>query len=476
MRSRSDKKIFNARVCFWNINGRTHFLQTDPVIAWVQTNFDIIFVTETHFIKGTRFSVPCFTPYHNPLSGHTDRKPHGGISCFIRTSILHHITDVDKKTPETIVVHFIGGHRLFSNYIVPNSSPYFADGVFSRVANQFSHKNSDSVIVGGGDLNARVGDIKQKLPLYCSYRQNVDEFVNDSGRTVRSICESYNCFVINNMNIGEVACDGDYTFEKGGRTSQNDILISNQSGLLKIKRFHIHQIGWNPSDHTPISVNVDLDVTDHNLVVAASQDILYDPSSDLIRKPKKIRQEQIDWESYKTLAEQDYQHYDDVVQQLRGDFKLKDMDTCVNKLTDSLYNIANTLIPQNTDNNTHTAIAIDPLMELADQVHTKWRRGECESSERDTIRNEVVDHLKTSAISKERTAWANVLREKDSKAVWDLRSIGRENLTKALFQANPRYLILRTTSCKKGNQLRILLCCVTSLETPTFPSWITRYL
>ena len=100
------------------------------------------------------------------------------------------------------------------------------------------------------------------------------------------------------MNIGEVVCDGDYTFEKGGRTSQNDILISNQSGLLKIKRFHIHQIGWNPSDHTPISVNVDLDVTDRNLVVAASRDILYDPSSDLIRKPKKIRQEHIDWGSY----------------------------------------------------------------------------------------------------------------------------------------------------------------------------------
>ena len=82
----------------------------------------------------------------------------------------------------------------------------------------------------------------------------------------------------------------------------------------------------------PILLTHTLDVTDHNLVVAASQDILYNPSLDLIRKPKKIRQEQIDWESYKTLAEQDYRHYDDLVQQLRGDFKLKDMDTCVNKL------------------------------------------------------------------------------------------------------------------------------------------------
>ena len=420
MRSRPDKKIFNARICFWNINGRTHFLTTDFVIEWIQTNFDIIFVTETHFIKGTRFSVPCFTSYHNPLSDHTDRKPQGGISCFIRTSILDCITEVNKNISETIVIQFVGGHRVFGNYIVPMSSPYFVDGMFSCVANQFCPKNVKWVVIGGGDLNARVGDIKQKLPSYCSYRQNEDECVNESGITLRSICASYNCFVINNMSIGAVVCDGDFTFEKGGRRSQNDLILVNEHGLCCIQRFRIHQIGWNPSDHTPVSIDLDLDVTDVHLAVAASHDILYDQSSDLVKKPRKIQQNVIDWERYKSLAESDYQHYENVIQQLGAQAKLQDIDACVNKLTDSLYNCATILTPQHiAENDAHSESTADPLIEMANQVHSKWRRGECDSSIRDTVHEEVIEHLKTSAILKERKAWANVLQEGDSKAVWD---------------------------------------------------------
>ena len=119
------------------------------------------------------------------------------------------------------------------------------------------------------------------------------------------------------------------------------------------------------------------------------------------------------------MAEQDYQHYDGLVQQLRGEVRLKDMDACVNTLTDSLYNIANTLTPQNRTEVPHTAATSDPLMVLADQVHAKWRRGECESEERNAVRDEAINHLKSSAVSKERNAWTSVLQENDSKAVWE---------------------------------------------------------
>ena len=128
-----------------------HFLTTDYVISWLQTNFDIVFVTETHLIKGTRFSVTHFTAFHNPVSDYKDRKPHGCISCFIRSSILHLITKVEKDISETIIVFFIGGHRVFGNYIVPASSPFFDEGAFTRVANQFYPKNSNFVVVGGGE-------------------------------------------------------------------------------------------------------------------------------------------------------------------------------------------------------------------------------------------------------------------------------------------------------------------------------------
>ena len=284
-----------------------HFLTTDYVISWLQTNFDIVFVTESHLIKGTRFSLPKFTPFHNPVS---DKKPHGGISCFVQSSILHLITKVDKDIPETIIVYFVGGHRVFGNYIVPASSPFFDESYFTKIANRFFPKDSQFVVIGGGDLNARVGDIQQKLPPHCSYRKNIDETVNESGRMVRSICLSYNCFIVNNMNIGRFVCDGDFTFEMGGRKLQNDLLIANKSGLSSIREFSIHQIGWNPSDHTPISTVVDLDVTNHNLAVEVSYDINFEHNGAKIKKPKKIYSDPIDWERYKNLVENDYMQYD----------------------------------------------------------------------------------------------------------------------------------------------------------------------
>ena len=386
----------------------------------MQTNFDIVFLTETHFIKGTRFSVPSFTSYHNPLSDYQDRKPHGGISCFIRTSLSHLVTNVNKNISETIVVEMLGGHRVFGNYIVPSSSPYFDDGAFSNVANRFLPKDSKRVVIGGGDINARVGDIQQKLPVNCSYKKNADEFVSESGRTIRSICSSYNCFVINNMNIGAVSCDGDFTFEKGGRKSQNDLILSNKHGLTLIREFKIHEIGWNPSDHTPVSVKIDLDVTDKNLPVAASKDILYQYNNDSIQKPKKIHSEGIDWSKYKTLVQNDFMRYDRVIQQLQTDPNLQTLDKSVNMLSDSLYRCASTLVPRKINENVLAGQVgqTDPLIELANETHARWKQGDCSTAERNIIREETIEHLRNTAVSKERKAWADVLQNKDTKAVW----------------------------------------------------------
>lgn len=315
----------------------------------------------------------------------------------------------------------VGGHRVFGNYIVPSSSPFFDDGAFINVANQFSPKDSKHVTIGGGDINARVGDIQQKLPGNCSYKKNIDEFVNESGRTIRSICSSYKCFVINNLNIGAVKCDGDFTFDKGGRKSQNDLILANKYSLTLIREFKIHEVGWNPSDHTPVSVNVDLDVTDKNLPVAVSHDILYQHNNDEIRKPKKIHPEGIDWVKYKTMVENDYNTYDRVIQQLQTEPKLQTLDKSVNMLSDSLYKCASTLVPPNinTDKNIGPGQIADPLIELANKTHIRWKHGECSTTVRNTIREETIEHLKKCAVSKERKAWADVLSDKNSKAVWD---------------------------------------------------------
>ena len=240
MRNKLDKTVLNARICFYNVNGRTYLLLSDHILVWLQTNFDIVFVTETHLTKGTRFSLPDFTQYHNPLSDHNDRKPHGGVSCFVKNSILPYVRKVYRDTREMIIVEFSGGHKIFGCYIVPRDSPYSDEGDFARVANVFSPKNSSTVIIGGGDVNSRVGDLKMKLPVNCSYRKNVDEVTNEYGKLLTSVCQSVKSYVVNNMDIGLLSMGGDFTFMKGDRKSQNDLILSNSSGLSVIRNFVIH--------------------------------------------------------------------------------------------------------------------------------------------------------------------------------------------------------------------------------------------
>ena len=66
-----------------------------------------------------------------------------------------------------------------------------------------------------------------------------------------------------------------------------------------MKKIKIHDIVTNPSDHTPISVELEVDTRDDDSIsVNASYDILSDHFTCNIRKPKRIKDKVIDWNSY----------------------------------------------------------------------------------------------------------------------------------------------------------------------------------
>ena len=384
----------------------------------MKNNFDIVFITETHLTKGTRFSIPDFTPYHNPLSDHNDKKPHGGVSCFIKTSVLQFVKKVHTNTKEFIVVEMVGGHKIFGCYIVPRDSPYADEGDFAKISNVFSPRNCDTVIIGGGDVNSRVGDMKVRLPAQCSYRKNVDEVTNEYGKLLTSVCQTSKCFILNNMNIGSVSLGGDYTFRKGSRKSQNDLILSNKSGLSVVQNLTVHNTIWNPSDHTPVSIDVELDVTNNNLAVMASLDILSQNELSDIKKAKKVGQNEIDWDAYKTLVENDFTCYKDKVQLLEQKKDLNTLDSAVDALSDSLYKSADTISPQPTQRKQSSPMNDDPLLIEAEKLHKHWEQGDTTTEEWNSVREEIITHLKTNTAAKERNTWLTALQERDPKAVW----------------------------------------------------------
>ena len=86
-----------------------------------------------------------------------------------------------------MTINLRGGHIIFSNYIPPEDSIYFKEDQFTNFPSLFN-TNSSSIVIGGGDINCRVGDISQNLPLNCHYRKNPDLVKNKHGKTLLRIC------------------------------------------------------------------------------------------------------------------------------------------------------------------------------------------------------------------------------------------------------------------------------------------------
>ena len=98
---------------------------------------------------------------------------------------------------------------------------------------------------------------------------------------------------------------GTFTFRKGDRKSQVDICLSNRTGIEYIDSFEVKKIGWNPSDHHPIVVSCTLPLNYLNLAKDASQDLNTTVTAGTLSKPKRIKDNLVNWESYSAILETD---------------------------------------------------------------------------------------------------------------------------------------------------------------------------
>ena len=150
------------------------------------------FITETCLTKGKKIEIKDFRCFNFPYSDYNDKKPRGGSMCYISNSFMKYVSNVDGSNPDNIVVMLHGGHKIFSCYIPPSDSRFFQEEQFTVIPNLFKLSNKEEVIIGGGDLNCRIGDTKQKLNLTNSYYyNNPDNVVNSHGRVLNQLCKSF---------------------------------------------------------------------------------------------------------------------------------------------------------------------------------------------------------------------------------------------------------------------------------------------
>ena len=386
---------------------------------WLLSNTDICFVSETHLKTEQKFGVPPLITINNPYQGYC-KKPRGGVSCLIQPDSKKFITDIDKTQNDMIILTLLGGHKISSSYIPPVDSSYFRDDMFSMVANQFEPESKDIIVLGGGDVNSRVANLVTPLR-GGTYRENPDSEINSHGRFLAEICNSFKCYPLNNLTYKGKQFDGKFTYYKDKKKSQNDIVLGNHVALDNIESFIIHELSYNPSDHFPVTVKCNFPVRADDSMCIAASDLLTNGTELRIKRERKIRSADVDWNSYEQISNNEVELLRDSMLQLEDAPSQSLMDSCLNKLSKALHNVAKTCsIGQDVEEiDERTDLPLKRLLDDADESLARYLDGVSGVEEWHAARSLVVNENKKLHSGKVAEKWSNVISKGDSKELWN---------------------------------------------------------
>ena len=104
---------------------------------------------------------------------------------------------------------------------------------------------------------------------------------------------------------------------------------------------NIHKIGWNPSDHLPVSVKCTLELIDKNaLAIIVSQDLLTTIGEQTVQRTRRINNKIVRWDLYETLVRNGLRLVMPDINELQQKPCLNTLDKAVNSFSNVLYNYA----------------------------------------------------------------------------------------------------------------------------------------
>ena len=126
-----------------------------------------------------------------------------------------------------------------------------------------------------GDLNARVWDPVALASTTNTetlvYETLTDGTVNAQGRTILQVCKDSECVVVNHLKHNNRQFGGGLSFRKRTWVSELDICIAALKALPYIKELTIENGLQLPSNHAPLTLNLDLTNNKHQLYTAVTR-------------------------------------------------------------------------------------------------------------------------------------------------------------------------------------------------------------
>ena len=171
-----------------------------------------------------------------------------------------------------------------------------------------------------------------------------------------------------------------------------------------------------PSDHAPLSVSFKLNLVDGDFRKLASADLLSEPAGCELVKPKYINSSRVNWDTFYSLIETDFDSYKHKIEVFSVKKSLKSLDSVVSAFSNSFYNAAkaNTIqVRQHADPRPHGGI-----FDVIDDIFARHQRGRNDNGEWRRLREEAVEHVRKDVSYIEHMNWKKVLNSKDAKTLW----------------------------------------------------------
>ena len=264
--------IENAlKVVHWNIHGaRTKLL--NPSVARFLCTFDIIFLSEV------QSALPVNLAGYVTHRGHGEDMHRGGCATLIKNKLMQHVAKIESPHHECTLLKmkFLNKVTIASCYVAPTDSNYHTYAPLMEIHDRLMQApNEDSFIVLG-DLNARFGNERlgfineDNTPLLdrpVSYSPSPDPIAHpNANANYISQTLGQRLVLINGLHHGEKSFPSALTFRQRTRwISELDLALASPQCLKLINDFVVHQRTDLPSDHAPISCEIAIVPSEHQL-------------------------------------------------------------------------------------------------------------------------------------------------------------------------------------------------------------------
>ena len=251
----------------WNINSAKTKLDKQIVNNFLSF-YDIICLNEIKTPCNIVFSG--YIAYRSKhVSGAASRR--GGTIVFIKNYLANYVYNIDIGIVDQVwfQLHCVPGVMFGACYIPPSDSTYFTPQAFASLHEKMSDYNENIEFLILGDMNARFGSSVRNIPLrsttpeisLCTYPSIPDDIQspNDNSVLLSSLCVDNNMLVVNNLQTPSRYFPSNKTYKKRNNwISELDTAVVSYKLINCINKFTVHQTDWLPSDHAPISIELQL--------------------------------------------------------------------------------------------------------------------------------------------------------------------------------------------------------------------------